>query len=80
MNFFLTRTEQKPGALLFLLHQLIKEDEQSVVFVATRHHVEYLALLLMQCGIEASPIYGQMDQTARTIALAKFKKKATCAH
>jgi ATP-dependent RNA helicase DDX54/DBP10 len=77
MQFYLTRTEQKAGALLFILRHLVKEGERTVVFAATKHHVEYLASLLAQCGMEASPIYGQMDQTARNISLAKFKNKTT---
>lgn len=41
--FFLsTRGDIKPAVLLYLLRTVIPSNEQTVVFAATKHHVEYL--------------------------------------
>lgn len=32
----------KPAALLFLLREVIPEDDMTIVFVATRHHAEFI--------------------------------------
>jgi ATP-dependent RNA helicase DDX54/DBP10 len=50
---------------------------QTLVFVSTKHHVEYIAALLIQSGYSVSPIYGSMDQTARRLHLAKFRAGRT---
>lgn len=50
---------------------------QTLVFVATKHHVEYIAALLTQSGYAVSPIYGSMDQTARRLNLARFRAGTT---
>lgn len=60
-----------------------KKDEvdptahQTLVFVSTKHHVEYIAALLAQSGYAVSPIYGSMDQTARRLHLARFRAGRT---
>lgn len=46
---------------------------QTLVFVATKHHVEYISAMLVQVGYSVSPIYGSMDQTARKMSLARFR-------
>lgn len=51
------------GVLLYLLCSVIPSDQQSVVFVATKHHVEYLKEVLSSAGIESSFVYGSLDQT-----------------
>ncbi|KAK4703207.1 ATP-dependent RNA helicase DDX54/DBP10, partial [Phenoliferia sp. Uapishka_3] len=51
--------------------------KQTLVFVATKHHVEYIAALLIQSGYAVSPIYGSMDQTARRLNLARFRAGTT---
>jgi len=45
----------------------------TLIFAATRHHVEYLCLLLNHSGVNATHIYGNMDQSARTSNLAAFR-------
>ncbi len=42
MTFLWVRAEDKVAALLHLLQSKIPEDQQTVVFTATKHHVEYL--------------------------------------
>ena len=40
--FFSVRAEDKTSALLHLLHSVLSHTQQTVVFAATKHHVEYL--------------------------------------
>ena len=42
LSFLSVRAEDKPSALLYLLHGVIPSSEQTVIFTATKHHVEYL--------------------------------------
>ncbi|KAJ2808140.1 ATP-dependent RNA helicase dbp10 [Coemansia guatemalensis] len=45
---------------------------QTIVFVSTKHHVEYLNALLTEAGFSVSHIYGSLDQTARRIQISRF--------
>lgn len=42
LSFFHLRVDNKPAMLLHLLRNVVKPQEQTVVFAATKHHVEYL--------------------------------------
>ena len=44
----------------------------TLIFAATRHHVEYLTLLLTASGLSAAQIYGNMDNMARQHNLKSF--------
>ncbi|KNZ56903.1 hypothetical protein VP01_228g6 [Puccinia sorghi] len=46
---------------------------QTIVFTATKHHVEYLGGLLIAAGYRVSLIYGALDQTARREQLNSFR-------
>ena len=50
---------------------------QTLIFTATKHHVEYLTSLLSTTGYSVSHIYGSLDQQARTYQMDKFRKGAT---
>uniref|UniRef100_A0A672RI29 DEAD (Asp-Glu-Ala-Asp) box polypeptide 54 n=1 Tax=Sinocyclocheilus grahami TaxID=75366 RepID=A0A672RI29_SINGR len=56
----------------FLHQNVVKPQEQTVVFVATKHHVEHLKELLMVEGFECAYIYSALDQTARNINIGRF--------
>lgn len=73
MHFFRVREEEKLAALLFLLQEVIEQGQSTILFASTRHHVEYLALLLEKERIRAVAVHGNQDQSARKINLAKFK-------
>ncbi|KAJ2556444.1 ATP-dependent RNA helicase dbp10, partial [Coemansia sp. RSA 1933] len=45
---------------------------QTIVFVSTKHHVEYLNALLTEAGFAVSHIYGSLDQSMRKIQIARF--------
>jgi ATP-dependent RNA helicase DDX54/DBP10 len=48
----------------------------TLIFAATRHHVEYLTTLLTAAGVAATMIYGTLDTEARHANLAAFKSGA----
>ena len=50
---------------------------QTLIFVATKHHVEYLTVLLTTAGYSVSQIYGTLDQTARSIQMDRFRRGIT---
>lgn len=69
------RSEEKPAALIYLIKELLSEEEQTVVFAATRHHVEFLYNLLQHAHISATAVYGLLDPAARKINIGKFRAK-----
>ncbi|XP_019394878.1 PREDICTED: ATP-dependent RNA helicase DDX54 isoform X2 [Crocodylus porosus] len=72
LAFFHVRADDKPAMLLHLLRNVMRPQDQTVVFVATKHHAEYLKELLMGQGVNCTYIYSSLDQTARKINIAKF--------
>ena len=56
---------------------MIEPGEQTVIFAATRHHVEYLQILLEMANIPATYIFSNLDPAARKINVAKFAQKVT---
>nr|XP_023017464.1 ATP-dependent RNA helicase DDX54 [Leptinotarsa decemlineata] len=70
--YFTLRPEEKLPALLVLLKSFIDSQQQTVVFAATKHHVEYLHEVLDKVGISNTYIYSNLDPSARKIHAAKF--------
>ncbi|CAM1511561.1 Fc.00g090740.m01.CDS01 [Cosmosporella sp. VM-42] len=52
-------------------------EHSTIVFTATKHHVEYLANLLIQAGFAVSYVYGSLDQLARRIQVEDFRMGKT---
>lgn len=77
LTFFTVRHEEKCAALLYLIREQIRCDEQTLIFVSTKYHVEFLNALFKDEGIEASVCYGDMDQDARKIHVSKFRARKT---
>ncbi|KAH7328328.1 DEAD/DEAH box helicase [Stachybotrys elegans] len=106
--FFSVIGSEKEGALLHILHDVIKmptgfpegfqaaeekskkrkrgpesggggkpTEHSTIVFTATKHHVEYLANLLQEAGFAVSHVYGSLDQTARRIQVEDFRRGKT---
>jgi ATP-dependent RNA helicase DDX54/DBP10 len=108
--FFSVKSSDKEGALLHILHNVIKmptgptevtqmlNDEShfknrkrkrdienagnrkesptkhsTIVFAATKHHVDYLYSILIEAGFATSYAYGALDQTARKIHVQNFR-------
>lgn len=49
----------------------------TIVFAATKHHVDYLAGLLRKSGFSVSHAYGSLDQTARKLQVQDFRTGMT---
>ena len=52
-------------------------EHSTLIFCATKHHVEYLAALLRQSGFAVSHAYGSLDQTARKMQVQDFRSGLT---
>lgn len=74
-HFFVTKQEEKITALVYLVDRVIPAEEQTIIFVSTKHHAEFLYLLLQKLGHRVACVYGTMDQMARTIHADKFRMK-----
>jgi len=72
LAFLQSRADSKDAVLLHLLKNVIPKDQQTIVFAATRYHVEYLQVLLALAEVPATYIYSQLDPAARKINAAKF--------
>ncbi|KAL0095103.1 P-loop containing nucleoside triphosphate hydrolase protein [Phycomyces blakesleeanus] len=53
------------------------DDHQTILFVSTKHHVEYLSTILTMSGYNVSYVYGSLDQTARNIQITRFRTGIT---
>ena len=73
MTFFHVRHEDKLAALLHLLRNILKPNEKTVIFVATKHHVELLRMILNKNGYETCYIYSSMDPAARKQMIQRFR-------
>lgn len=74
LAFFKVRTQEKLSCLLYLLDEIIPESESTVVFVATRYHVEYLQRVLkLTSKLKIAVAYGSLDQESRQENLEKFR-------
>ncbi|KIJ67811.1 hypothetical protein HYDPIDRAFT_83574 [Hydnomerulius pinastri MD-312] len=50
---------------------------QTLVFAATKHHVEYLSTLLTAAGYAVSALYGALVQSTRTYQMSQFLAQKT---
>jgi ATP-dependent RNA helicase DDX54/DBP10 len=85
MSFLTVKPLEKVAALLYLLRELIsvphkiaaekseKSSPQTIIFVSTKHHVEFLNALLCGIGYRVSYIYGSMDQSSRNFNLESLR-------
>ncbi|ESK97076.1 atp-dependent rna helicase dbp10 [Moniliophthora roreri MCA 2997] len=57
--------------------EAVTMPHQTLIFVATKHHVEYLTNLLKTAGYAVSHIYGSLDQAARAFQMEQFRHGKT---
>src|SRR5262249_3501455 len=55
-------------------HEQFAASHQTLIFTATKHHVEYLTTLLTTAGYSVSQVYGSLDQSARTLQMDRFRQ------
>ena len=60
---------------MHILKNMIYPDELTVVFAATKHHVELLHEQLTLAGVDNTYLYSSLDATARKINAAKFCRR-----
>lgn len=48
-------------------------EHSTIIFAATKHHVEFLSALLRSAGYSVSYVYGSLDQTARKMQVHAFR-------
>ncbi|KAG1869866.1 ATP-dependent RNA helicase DBP10 [Suillus tomentosus] len=58
-------------------HPTHSAPHQTLVFAATKHHVEYLSVLLAAAGYAVSALYGSLTQSARTYQMNQFLAQKT---
>ena len=83
LSFFGVKADAKDASLLVLLETILqmppnceesaKATVQAIVFVSTKHHVEYITTLLSTAGFRTNHIYGSLDQVARQRQLTGFR-------
>ena len=81
LSFYLIRPSDKDAALALSLRKLLRDEKmrqsdrksQAIVFCATKHHVEYLSVLLSATGYSTSSVFGSLDQVARQRQLRSFR-------
>ena len=69
------RFTDKLSVLLYLLKSVIHRDDSTVVFVPTRHHVEYVRAVLSADLIESTFVFSALEQKLRNENVHKFKTK-----
>lgn len=52
-------------------------EHSTIIFAATKHHVDYIASLLRLSGFAVSHAYGSLDQTARNAQVEDFRTGMT---
>eukprot|EP00834_Sanchytrium_tribonematis_P008156 NODE_878_length_3347_cov_1.268781.p1 type:complete len:720 gc:universal NODE_878_length_3347_cov_1.268781:381-2540(+) len=88
LEFFYCIPEYKNAALLYIIQNLIgvpkgqqelekvsqfAGEKQTIVFCATKHHVEYLTALLESQGFAVAYLYGTLDQGVRNMQVSRFR-------
>ncbi|XP_055304264.1 ATP-dependent RNA helicase DDX54 [Sitodiplosis mosellana] len=73
LKFVHIRPDERYSALISILKYIVNEGSQTVVFVATQHHVELVSYVLNQAKISNTFIYSSMDPSARKINTARFR-------
>lgn len=81
LHFMMVRSGEKSAALLYIMRELIEyqntpeHPQQTIIFGATRYHVEYMYELATHAGFKCTFIYGAMDQRTREERLILFRHK-----
>lgn len=86
LSFFHVRVDDKAALLLYLLRNVVKPQEQTVVFAATKHHVEYLKevryKLHFSCTVllNANSFFAFINECFFFSAAADLRRCGVCLH
>ncbi|KAF7315632.1 ATP-dependent RNA helicase DBP10 [Mycena indigotica] len=72
-----TETGKAPRNTKVKPSEQITAPHQTLIFAATKHHVEYLQNMLTTANYAVSHIYGSLDQTARSFQMDQFRRGTT---
>lgn len=78
LEFIYTRPDEKYSVLVYLLRNVIEHedtDEQTIIFAATKYHVEYLSKLCTELSIKNTFLYSSLPQVNRLENMEKFRNK-----
>ena len=75
LHAFVVRSGEKEASLFYILREKVTMNQQTIVFAATKYHVEYLHELCLKGGFSSDYIYGSMDQRSREEKLYRFRKR-----
>lgn len=67
--------QDKFAILVHLLKNFVNKDQMTVVFMPTKHHIEYAKMVLSNTQIDCCLVYSSMDPEARKINIDRFSKK-----
>ncbi|TNJ27963.1 ATP-dependent RNA helicase [Giardia muris] len=71
-QFLYCPTGHKEAALLYLCRDLFPRDWKVLIFVATKHHCDFLGSIFRANEIKCSELYGSLDQKQREAAVASL--------
>lgn len=72
-----SRRKRKRGQQEGMNGRSMPSPFSTIVFVSTKHHVEYLAQLLRLAGFSVSHVYSSLDQAARKNQVQAFRSGTT---
>ena len=76
LHFITCRDEDKDAALVHLLKCVIDcDNDMTVIFTATRHHVEMVTEILKKFSIPCTYVYSTLDSEARRENIALFRSR-----
>eukprot|EP00397_Hematodinium_sp_SG-2012_P009088 GEMP01009163.1.p1 GENE.GEMP01009163.1~~GEMP01009163.1.p1 ORF type:complete len:881 (+),score=205.72 GEMP01009163.1:31-2643(+) len=76
LQYVYARREERDASALMLARRFVRPETSTIMFVATRHHVEFYGMLFRHAGVYGvCMVYGSMDQTARESEIYNFRKK-----
>lgn len=74
LAFLLTSTEQKIAAFLYLFKFVIRPEQQTIVFCATRHSAQMLQVALTKMlSIDSGVVFGSMEPEMRKLNIERFR-------
>lgn len=61
LGFFTVRSGNKTAALMYLLREVLPRDKLTIIFAATKHHVEFLQVGVLRYTSSSSSVLADMN-------------------